>query len=445
MKLKQRCILISFISAAIFTLFILFCISIGLSPNNSHLHHVGHSLGITINVEELTEMSKCPACFGVRLCPAIMSGKVELNDWNKFRLSKLVNARNVFYATWDDRGVKQQIVLKKLAHDHELDSLDKAICDRHGKEDSCKVSDAVVPLIEKYARVPDDHDENMPFVLNGEKIGKGTDVLLCPSHRKMDFLTTAAKQFARGQHENMILANVLTTILLNPEPVLLQAFPAKEGWPFPKYYGGCGRIIAEEYVGPSLTTFYQEPFLIRAQFARQLLSMANKFNENPTNFILYLTDISPENFAVDEKTNMVKVVDLENIVVVDKEILIKSKAKNANQLLVSESVPCEEGGNADQLCFGYLTDDLCERPLSDHNYYAICAGLLAPGALSTEFPDGLLHSLPEELTKSSEFSEILLKCKDPRTQISNSRIGTRVEAAQTLIKLLDEYLAKNSN
>jgi len=53
--------------------------------------------------------------------------------------------------------------------------------------------------------------------------------------------------------------------------------------------------------------------------------MANKFYENPTNFILYLTDMTPDNFAVDEETHKLKVIDLEDFIVVDKEVLIKSK------------------------------------------------------------------------------------------------------------------------
>ena len=35
--------------------------------------------------------------------------------------------------------------------------------------------------------------------------------------------------------------------------------------------------------------------------------------------------MTPDNFAVDESTNQVKVIDLEDFIVVDKEVLIKSK------------------------------------------------------------------------------------------------------------------------
>lgn len=87
-----------------------------------------------------------------------------------------------------------------------------------------------------------------------------------------------------------------------------------------------GRLIAEEYIGRRLTTFYNEPFPVRASISKQLLEMANLFYENPTNFIIYLTDMSPDNFAVDEDTQVVKAIDLENFMVVDKEVLMRSTA-----------------------------------------------------------------------------------------------------------------------
>jgi hypothetical protein len=78
----------------------------------------------------------------------------------------------------------------------------------------------VINLIDKY--MIENQDPTGPIILNGEKIGKGSDLLLCPSHRKMDFFVKAAAKFSRGQHHKTILANVLTTLLLNPEPLLLK-------------------------------------------------------------------------------------------------------------------------------------------------------------------------------------------------------------------------------
>lgn len=84
-------------------------------------------------------------------------------------------------------------------------------------------------------------------------------------------------------------------------------------------------MVVEEYVGRSLSSYIDEPFKLRAYLSLQLLKMAKLFYENPTNFILYLTDPQADNFAVTDNTNLVRLVDLENLIIVDKEVLIKSE------------------------------------------------------------------------------------------------------------------------
>jgi len=42
-------------------------------------------------------------------------------------------------------------------------------------------------------------------------------------------------------------------------------------------------------------------------------------------------------------------------------------------LLEAESSACGTDGNRENMCFSFSTKDLCERPLTDHNYYAVCA------------------------------------------------------------------------
>lgn len=87
----------------------------------------------------------------------------------------------------------------------------------------------------------------------------------------------------------------------------------------PKYFGACGRIVVEEYVGLPLTAYYNEPWLRRAKLALSLLDAAYKFTYKNKNFGFYLTDVSADNVAVDSADN-IKFVDLENIIVVDKSI-----------------------------------------------------------------------------------------------------------------------------
>ncbi|ODN01116.1 Deleted in autism protein 1 [Orchesella cincta] len=431
MKTRQRWILLVFMAMTAILLLVMWTGGITKSP----AFMTASPISLTVDLDQLSDRDKCPACFGVKMCPQIVNGQIKLKHWTKYKVTRYVNQKNIFYGQWDDGFGQREVILKKLAHDHELDALDRTICERHGRDQNCDVADTVRFLIEEYSH----HSTLRPGeqILHGEKIGNGSDILLCPSHAKMDFLIDAATKFNKGQHKKTILANVLTNILVNPEPILLEAFPASKGWPFPIFYGACGRLVVEEYVGQPLSSFVDKPFKVRAYLALQLLKMANLFYENPTQYIIYLTDPQADNFAVVENTNIVKLVDLENLMVVDKELLIQSKAKDADKLAVSESVTCEDQGRYTKECFSYSVDDLCDRPRIDHNYYAVCAGLLAPG-LSYDFPQGLLHSLPDEDSdKLQSLPGMLLQCKNPKL----GKLGlNRIEAAQRLIEILDSYL-----
>ena len=68
----------------------------------------------------------------------------------------------------------------------------------------------------------------------------------------------------------MLIEN-LDLFLLCP----FQTFPAKDGWPFPSYMGACGRFVAEEYSGRTLSYFHTFQFNTRAALAVQVKQMTN--------------------------------------------------------------------------------------------------------------------------------------------------------------------------
>lgn len=102
---------------------------------------------------------------------------------------------------------------------------------------------------------------------------------------------------------------------------------AENGWPVPKYFGACGRIIIEEYIGLSLSDYYDKSWIQRAKIASSLLNAAHMFTFKNEKFGFYLTDVSADNIAVDYK-NIAKFIDLENIIVVDKNISQEGRIKN---------------------------------------------------------------------------------------------------------------------
>lgn len=104
-----------------------------------------------------------------------------------------------------------------------------------------------------------------------------------------------------------------------------QSFPSDEGWPFAKYLGACGRMVAVNYVGEELWSFFNAPWEKRVDLAKQLMDIAEQLTNNDFDFALYLLDVSFDNFAVGPRDGKVIVVDAENVVVADKRLIKQSK------------------------------------------------------------------------------------------------------------------------
>lgn len=99
-------------------------------------------------------------------------------------------------------------------------------------------------------------------------------------------------------------------------------------WPVPQYIGACGRLIIESDCGDNLNDYADLKWEGRAYLAYQLLDAAKKFTYDHPLFRIYLTDLSPDNVAVDS-TLKVRIVDLENVVI----NLITNNSKLLNNYL----------------------------------------------------------------------------------------------------------------
>ena len=74
------------------------------------------------------------------------------------------------------------------------------------------------------------------------------------------------------------------------------------------------RLALFEYIGPSIAAHYSSSWPLRAYFAVQLLQLAKRFSKpDKTGLVIYPTDWTAHNFAVDEE-NRVYLVDLEEII-----------------------------------------------------------------------------------------------------------------------------------
>ena len=101
-----------------------------------------------------------------------------------------------------------------------------------------------------------------------------------------------------------------------------KVFRSEKGWPFPKFYGACGRAIIMEDAGLPLDSFLSHPWLERAELALAVIKIAKQLTSNLDYWGLYLTEIALDNFAV--SNGIVRLEDASHILVVD---LLESNIK----------------------------------------------------------------------------------------------------------------------
>ena len=104
----------------------------------------------------------------------------------------------------------------------------------------------------------------------------------------------------------------------------VQVFPARDGWPFPVYYGACGRLVVVEDCGTSLETTLAWPWHKRRAVAISLIRAVRALTENKEGYAIYLFDLSLQNFAVGSNGD-VRIIDAEHVLAVD---LRDSRAKS---------------------------------------------------------------------------------------------------------------------
>ncbi|XP_077988292.1 divergent protein kinase domain 2A-like [Glandiceps talaboti] len=261
-----------------------------------------------------------------------------------------------------------------------------------------------------------------------------SDLVRCPSRRLLDSIWSTFKNMQGEESEEtgeMTPANkimLMSMINFNPEPLMVEIFPQSQGWPFPSYIGSCGRFVVMDYEGRTLSEFYDAAWSIRINLAYQVFEIAEHFTNNAEDYALYMTDIVAENFAV-TKDGDVKLIDIENIIVVDKKMIREDKPENWDQKLASIHDDCVNSPN----CLSFSDHDLCTHVEADHNYYAACHSLIASDAWIGSKPGGLLHDIPENIKKNTDLEHLLNECQNPTE--TNGRFTTAPQLLSLLQKL----------
>ncbi|XP_012278301.1 deleted in autism protein 1 homolog [Orussus abietinus] len=377
---------------------------------------VGHWLHPNLTL--LTETHKCPACYGLSACDAV-NNRIKVKHISVLALfSNLFGIKNVYYG--EDEG--REVVLKKLAHTWELEAFDEMLCSQPNLRYLCTQSsqsneNSVINVEDNlYANII---NEVTYFAVNTDSGKFG--LLVCPHSDNTERLFHSVFENGLNEENSTFHVHLWTLIKINPEPIILQILRAEDGWPVPKYLGACGRLIVEEYIGLPLISFYNEDWIRRASIASSLLNAVHMLTFRSTEFSFYLTDISPENIAVNCRDEA-KFVDLEDMIIVDKKISIKDQPKDWKVVEVNKADPdCDN-------CFVFSPKEICSHYLSDHNYYALCKHLLAPETSTNFFPGGFLHDIPKQILKKYPILEYLLrKCAVPDQSYDRITFGKQLK------------------
>ncbi|XP_071052457.1 divergent protein kinase domain 2A [Onthophagus taurus] len=354
------------------------------------------------SLSDLTDQSKCPYCYGKEFCKEV--NDVSLDNGFFGKILNLFNAKNVYYGDLNNIDV----VIKKLASNDELKHFDSALCSVFTNSEDCDLN------------LVTDNRNYEEIVLEILKYRNTTHSFqVCTPETGQDLFGDILK-LRKNVDYNEYLTNVWTTLEINVEPLILQLLKSEDNWPFPKYYGSCGRIIVEEHRGKTLYEQDTLEWMDRAYLAVQLLYAAQNLTDNHSKYRFYLTDISSDNIAVDDNLQLT-FVDLENL------IIQKKFQSGLDEVHKSENIHDSDG-------FAFSTQDICQHERSDHNIYAICYLILSKQAPYPMSKYGLLVSPPRYiLIHYPQLFDLIEECVTPK-------VKNRFYIAEEILYYLNEIL-----
>ncbi|XP_013406196.1 deleted in autism protein 1 homolog [Lingula anatina] len=380
----------------------------------------------------LTKQSTCPACFGEDACSAISNGDVKILKSNNGDMTY----RGVYFGKWDDKD----IVLKQLVTDHEegFKNFDKFLCKHSQKRWLCRGPEVIK---QTFIGARDAMKlENLAKGFNITREGAGLKLCLTTRFiRKLQQLYDIDDNNKLSAHESSIM---YTSLVVNPEAALLKFFSSLDNlWPFPKYYGACGRAVIAENGGKPLVDYLNQPWEIRASLALQLLEVVQYMLHGDPNWSVFYVDINYDNIAITSSEKL-SFIDLEDLTLLDK------KEFDQGETEVRRDKPCNEEcfGQFAAAMYGKNARDFCSTiPIySDVMFALVCQKILSDleehkkrswftdPKIEIKSPDGLLHSIPYHFKTTIEKS--LRECVEER------EVDGRIQAVEYLRGALVESL-----
>ncbi|XP_035267649.1 divergent protein kinase domain 2B [Anguilla anguilla] len=261
-------------------------------------------------------LDKCNACVGTSICKKFFKEEIRFEKWLSPQLMLPPVYRRWYLANYtDDSENWRPVVLSRLIPQPLHEASDRSICSSAGRAHSCSIEAVLraTPRFQDWAR--------SHLLLPRMVQGLATPMMRCPSQRLLDRLVrryaevTDAGSVQMKHFAERDKLRLLYTLAVNQHPLLLQMFPGTEGWPFPKYYGSCGRMMVSATTRPIRST-YDSALETRADIAYQLLHVAQGLSSNSLRFLLYYTRVSEDMFATFEDGKLF-IVDASAIGIID--------------------------------------------------------------------------------------------------------------------------------
>lgn len=165
------------------------------------------------DIDHLTELEKCPVCFGTSACDYIH--EVDLTPYDFYSaFSYFFGVKNVFVGTFNGN----KVILKKLAHNSELNEFDRMLCE----------SENFLPICTKNLKKLDNKNNiNFRELIEQEVTSdfakdSSNRLRVCPSTQHLNSLLQPIYRNNINVDPKDLDISIWMLMVLNPEPLLLQ-------------------------------------------------------------------------------------------------------------------------------------------------------------------------------------------------------------------------------
>lgn len=162
-----------------------------------------------LNIIDMTELDKCPFCYGKTACTNLFNGNIKLNSstsnifYNMINFA--INSKNIYYGSYKKRSSYKDIVVKKLAHNDELQAFSNFIRTHFGD------------VYSNFHKIEKDFKAEMSKLMTSTTHDADIKLKLCPDRLAFNVLLNN-KQIMTSED----YIHFYTMLYVNPEPIVMQ-------------------------------------------------------------------------------------------------------------------------------------------------------------------------------------------------------------------------------